>query len=115
MCGAYGFTVKDAKAVYDRFEIVNRDVDLKPSWNMRPGQIHPVVVSHSPNQLEFMFWGLIPHFAKEKNYAYKYSTINAKAETVAQLPSYRTPFRSQRCLVIATGFYEPDKANYTKS
>lgn len=54
-----------------------------------------------------MFWGLLPHFAKEENYRYK--TINARAETVAQLPTFREPLRHKRCLVPATGFYEPDK------
>ena len=42
MCGAYGFTIKDAKEVYDRFEVVNALEDLKPRWNVRPGQMNPV-------------------------------------------------------------------------
>jgi putative SOS response-associated peptidase YedK len=112
MCGAYGFSVKNAKEVYDRFAIQNTLFDLKPRWNVRPGQMNPVVTAHSPNQILRMFWGLIPHFAPEENY--KYKTINAKAETVAQLPTFREPFRHKRCLVPATGFYEPDKINKDK-
>jgi putative SOS response-associated peptidase YedK len=112
MCGAYGFSVKDAKEVYNRFDIVNTLEDFKPRFNVRPGQMNPVVISHSPNQITRMFWGLIPHFAPDENY--KYKTINAKAETVAALPSFRKPFRHQRCLVPATGFYEPDKINKSK-
>ena len=54
-----------------------------------------------------MFWGLIPFFAKDDNY--KYKTINARAETVTELPTYRKPFRKHRCLVPATGFFEWDK------
>src|SRR4051794_153534 len=114
MCGAYGFSVKDAKQVYDRFEVVNILEDFKPRYNIRPGQMNPVITSHSPNQISRMLWGLIPHFAKEKNYAYKYSTINAKAETIAQLPSYRGPLRQHRCIIPATFFYEPDKRNFDK-
>jgi putative SOS response-associated peptidase YedK len=112
MCGAYGFSVKDAKEVYDRFDIVNTLEDFKPRFNVRPGQMNPVVTAHSPNQVLRMFWGLLPHFAPDEKY--KYKTINAKAETVAQLPTFREPFRHKRCIVPATGFYEPDKIHNEK-
>jgi putative SOS response-associated peptidase YedK len=115
MCGAYGFSVKDAKQVYDRFSVVNTLEGLQPRWNVRPGQMNPVITAHSPNQISYMFWGLIPYFASDKNFTYKYKTINAKAETVAQLRTYREPLRRRRCLIPATGFYEPDKINYAKS
>lgn len=107
MCGRYGFSVKDAKEVYKRFEIVNELPDLRSRFNIAPGQMNPVITSHSPNQIQYMFWGLIPHFAHDENY--KYTTINAKAETVDKLPSFREPLRDKRCLIPATGFYEPDK------
>jgi putative SOS response-associated peptidase YedK len=113
MCGAYGFSVKDAKQVYDRFEVVNTLEDFSPRWNLRPGQMNPVITSHSPNRISRMFWGLIPFWAKDDNS--KYSTINAKAETAATLPTYREPFRHKRCLVPANGFYEPDKLHYEKA
>jgi len=112
MCGAYGFSIQDAKEVYARFEVVNQLEDLHARFNLRPGQLNPVITSHSPNHISRMFWGLIPHWAKDEKS--KYRTINAKAETVAELPTYREPFRHKRCLVPATGFYEPDKINYTK-
>jgi putative SOS response-associated peptidase YedK len=113
MCGAYGFSIPDTKNVYDRFEVVNTLADLKPRWNVRPGQLNPVITSHSPNQISRMLWGLIPHWSKTEKH--KYSTINAKAETVSQLTTYREPFRRQRCLVPATFFYEPDKMHVEKS
>ena len=112
MCGAYGFSVKDAKEVYDRFAIQNTLFDLKPRWNIRPGQMNPVITAHSQNQISRMFWGLLPHFAKDEQYRYK--TINARAETVAKLPTFREPLRNRRCLVPATGFYEPDKIHKEK-
>src|SRR4029434_10197952 len=112
MCGAYGFSVKDAKEVYDLFEVVNTLEDFKPRWNVRPGQMNPVITSASPNQISRMFWGLIPHWAKDKTAAFK--TINARAETVAEKPTYRDPLRRKRCIVPATGFYEPDKINFAK-
>jgi putative SOS response-associated peptidase YedK len=112
MCGAYGFSVKDVKKVYSRFGVQTTLFDLSPRYNIRPGQMNPVVISQSPNQIVLMFWGLIPHWAKDDSS--KYKTINARVETVAHLPTYRQPFRNKRCLVIATGFYEPDKIHYAK-
>jgi putative SOS response-associated peptidase YedK len=112
MCGAYGFSVNEAKDVYDRFEIANALADLKARWNVRPGQMNPVITTHSPNQISRMFWGLIPHWAKDKSYGYK--TINARAETVATLPTFRAPLRHKRCIIPATGFYEPDKIHFAK-
>lgn len=108
MCGRYGFSVKNAKEVYNRFEVVNELSDLRSRYNLAPGQMNPVITSHSPNQIQYMFWGLIPHFAHDENY--KYTTINAKAETVDKLSSFREPLRNKRCLIPATGFYEPDKS-----
>jgi putative SOS response-associated peptidase YedK len=107
MCGAYGFSAQDAEQVYDRFAVANTLPDFTPRYNLRPGQLNPVITSHSPNTISRMFWGLIPHFAQDVHY--KYKTINAKAETVAQLPSFREPLKTKRCLIPATGFYEPDK------
>jgi putative SOS response-associated peptidase YedK len=112
MCGAYGFSVKDAQEVYVRFNIENTLEDFRPRFNIRPGQMNPVVTSHSPNRISRMFWGLIPHFAQDKNY--KYKTINAKAETVAKLPTFRGSLRHKRCIVPATGFFEPDKKHFSK-
>ena len=49
-------------------------------------------------------WGLVPHWSKEPKI--KYSTINARVETVAEKPVYRNPFKHRRCLIPADGFYE---------
>lgn len=57
MCGAYGFSIHDAKEVYDRFAVVNRVDDLYARYNLRPGQLNPVIISHSPNHISRMFWG----------------------------------------------------------
>jgi putative SOS response-associated peptidase YedK len=57
-------------------------------------------------------WGLLPHWAKEAQIAYK--MINAKAETVAAKPAYRSPLRYRRCVVPADGFYEWRAVGKTK-
>ena len=49
-------------------------------------------------------WGLVPSWSKESKS--KYSTINARIESVADKPTYRTPFKRRRCLIPADGFYE---------
>jgi len=49
-------------------------------------------------------WGLVPHWSKESKS--KYSTINARIETVAEKPTYRTSFKRKRCLIPADGFFE---------
>lgn len=104
MCGRYGFSVKNAKEVYERFEIDNRLPELQSHYNIAPGTMQPTVTHHSPNSLQFMFWGLIPHWTQDTSMSYK--TINARAEGIENKPTYKKPFRFQRCLIPATGFYE---------
>ena len=112
MCGAYGLSVRSIQNLIDRYDIVNFLENLKPRWNIRPGQSNPVIVNQGNKEIELMTWGLLPHFAADENY--KYKTINAKAETVDTLPTFRQSFRHKRCIVPATGFYEPDKINFVK-
>jgi putative SOS response-associated peptidase YedK len=116
--GAYGLSVKTIKDIINRFdiEIENENVEgFRPRWNIRPGQHNPVVVKKAGNEknhIEMMLWGLLPHFAHDEHY--KHKPINARAETVDSLPTFRHPFHRTRCLIPFTGFYEPDKINFSK-
>jgi len=56
--------------------------------------------------VEIMRWGVLPYFAKSPAGFKGFSTINAKAETLQTNPTWRTPVRRRRCLVLADGFYE---------
>lgn len=51
-----------------------------------------------------MRWGLIPSWAKDAAIGNK--MINARAETVAEKPAFRTALKRRRCLIPADGFYE---------
>jgi putative SOS response-associated peptidase YedK len=107
MCGRYGFSVKNAKDVYERFDTYNELSDFKPRWNIAPGDLNPVITRHSPNEISRMLWGLIPYWARDDSF--KFKTINARVEGIESKATYRKPFRTRRCLVPATGFYEWDK------
>lgn len=110
MCGRYGFSVKDAREVQGRFDTLNTLEDLAPRYNIAPGQMNPVIIQDAEgNKIERMFWGLIPHWAKDDSF--KFKTINARVEGIESKPVYRTPFRTHRCLIPATGFYEWDKSH----
>lgn len=63
----------------------------------------PIITTEYPEIIEHYNWGLIPHWAKNDDI--KAITLNAKIETLTEKPSFRDAV-TQRCLVIANGFYE---------
>jgi putative SOS response-associated peptidase YedK len=78
---------------------------LEPRYNIAPSQDIAVIRNGAAGrECVLLRWGLVPAWSKEP--ATKYSTINARAETVADRPAYRAAFRRRRCLIPATGFYE---------
>jgi putative SOS response-associated peptidase YedK len=105
MCGRYalGATVEEIAA---RFGVpaTQATLRLEPRYNVAPGQANAVVTRNGGAHLELMQWGLVPSWSKEPRT--RYTTINARVETLESKPAYRKPLRSQRCLVPATGFYE---------
>jgi putative SOS response-associated peptidase YedK len=107
MCGRYNL-ITDAVALVDFFDIEQTLFDISgygPHYNIAPGQDVPLVRDGSNGrELVLARWGLVPHWSKESKT--KYSTINARAETVAEKPTYRDSFKRRRCLIPATGFYE---------
>jgi putative SOS response-associated peptidase YedK len=76
------------------------------SFNVAPTQQVPVLRLHGADpQFIHMRWGLVPFFARGE--PPKYSTINARVETFETAATYRGPWRrAQRCLQLASGFYE---------
>jgi putative SOS response-associated peptidase YedK len=75
-------------------------------YNIAPRQPVPVarLAAGGGRELLPAEWGLVPHWAKDPDSGNR--PINARAETVAEKPSFRDAFRQRRCLIPATGFYE---------
>ncbi|MFH2095982.1 MAG: SOS response-associated peptidase, partial [Bacteroidota bacterium] len=68
----------------------------------------PVITAEDPLKIQFLEWGLIPSWTKDRDAAHKLSsqTINARAETVFDKPAFRNPARYRRCIVIIDAFFE---------
>jgi putative SOS response-associated peptidase YedK len=104
MCGRY--VSPDESSIEREFNLAHSEWEFPASFNVAPTQSVPVVyIADNVRRGALMRWGLIPFFAR--GVPPKYSTINARIETVQTAASYRGPWkRSQRCLVVACGFFE---------
>ena len=81
-------------------------VNIAPRYNIAPTTMIDVVVPHETGRgLPTMRWGLIPSWWK-KTAKEAPSTFNARAETVATKPMFRTAFKRSRCLIPTSGYYE---------
>lgn len=78
--------------------------DWPERYNIAPTQ--DVLVIRHPREVVKLHWGLIPSWAKDKKIAY--STINARSDTVATKPAFRSAFKKRRCLVLALKQAYPD-------
>lgn len=104
MCGRYSL-VASIDELEGRFGFDGSDVAHSPSYNVAPTQGVLTVLAESEARCAVrMRWGLIPSWAREASIGSR--MINARAETVAEKPSFRTALRRRRCLVLADGFYE---------
>ena len=105
MCGRYA-SAEDPNSLIEFFEAVDAtEAPLPDNYNVAPTQpVYVVDEVSGPRQLRVVNWGLVPSWAKDASLAGK--LINARAETVAEKPSFRGPFAKTRCLVPATGWYE---------
>jgi putative SOS response-associated peptidase YedK len=78
---------------------------LGENYNVAPTQdIYALVGTGGAARLDAFHWGLVPSWAKDRKIGSK--MINARAETLAEKPSFKTLFRSKRCIVPMDGFYE---------
>ncbi len=103
MCGRYTLTV-DAESIQLAFNLDSAEGWLQPRYNIAPTQQVAVISDRDPKSLSFMKWGLVPSWAKDPKIGNR--MINARSETVAEKPSFRTAFKRRRCLIPADGYYE---------
>ncbi|NLC70343.1 MAG: SOS response-associated peptidase [Desulfuromonadaceae bacterium] len=106
MCGRY-FLILTLDDLIEIFG-VEKNGFLEPRYNIAPSQSVPAIrQEETGRRLVMLRWGLIPPWAKDTKIGYR--TINARSETAATLPSFRSAFRQRRCLIPALGFFEWDK------
>lgn len=106
MCGRFTLFAPYYEIV-ERFNIESalEEHQYIPSYNIAPSQqVLAVINDGKKNRLGHLRWGLIPPWAKDEKVGYK--MINARAETVAEKPSYRNAFKKKRCIIPADSFYE---------
>ena len=111
MCGRYSL-IADLGELAGRFEFDGDWEAFERRYNIAPTQEVLTVVGGEKRSGDFMRWGLIPHWAKDSKIGSR--MINARAETVAEKPSFRTALRRRRCLVLADGFYEWQRVGKNK-
>jgi putative SOS response-associated peptidase YedK len=95
----------------EHFEV--SEPELLPRFNIAPTQKVAVVrAKEEGRELVFLRWGLIPSWAKEKSIGAK--LINARAETAAEKPGFRSAFKHRRCLIPSDGLFEWKKEDGQK-
>ena len=107
MCGRFTRTVSVAAAA-EAFGVDEISSDLKASYNIAPTQKVAVIVKDGKKKLIEVRWGLVPSWAKDISIGNQ--MINARAETITQKASFKNAFKKRRCLIVADGFYEWQKA-----
>jgi putative SOS response-associated peptidase YedK len=112
MCGRFTLTVS-ARVLSDLFD-VPEVAEFEPRYNIAPTQ--PVLAARSRDgenrELATMRWGLIPHWAKDAKIGAR--MINARGETVATKPAFRSAVKRRRCLIPSDGFFEWQKVGSRK-
>lgn len=102
MCGRY--TLRASPEVLSLAFHITAAPELRPRYNIAPTQEVAVVAGDAPHQLQWMRWGLVPAWAKDV--AIGNRMINARGETLAEKPAFRSALKRRRCLVLADGFFE---------
>ena len=112
MCGRFTLT-PELKVLAERFSVSpTPTADYNPRYNIAPTQPVIVIGSDGQRSMKTMKWGLIPSWAKDPNIGNR--MINARAETIAEKPSFRDALQKRRCLIPADGFYEWQKLGKVK-
>jgi putative SOS response-associated peptidase YedK len=112
MCGRFAlWTPPGTITKYFKVSVAR---DILPRYNIAPGQnILVIRQTNATQRLPVLIrWGLIPSWAKEESVGFK--MINARAESIMEKPAFKAAFKSRRCLIPASGFYEWKKEGSSK-
>jgi putative SOS response-associated peptidase YedK len=103
MCGRFTqhHTIDE---IIERFEVAVVEYEAELSYNIAPTQTVTAIVQNHEREMVGLRWGLIPFWAKDAKIASQ--LINARAETLAEKPSFKHALAKRRCLIPADGFYE---------
>jgi putative SOS response-associated peptidase YedK len=102
MCGRYSVIPK-AKGETRVAKLLEKHLK-EAHYNSAPSQNLPVITQDKPDTIQFFSWGLQPFWAKDSKSIKR--SINARAETLTEKPSFRNLLKSKRCLVPADSFFE---------
>lgn len=103
MCGRFALGV-DVTKLKQEFPWLELPENLADSYNIAPTQDVAVVTNTGKPRVEFFRWGLVPFWAKDPSIGNK--MINARAETLAEKPSFKHAFKRRRCIIFANGYFE---------
>jgi putative SOS response-associated peptidase YedK len=103
MCGRFTLTL-DPADLQDSFPEFSFPAKGVPRFNIAPSQPILCLPNNGTNKADFLIWGLIPSWAKDPSIGNR--MINARAETLAEKPSFRSAYKYHRCLIFADGFFE---------
>ena len=103
MCGRYTLHHSPGE-IAERFDVEVFPELAPPRFNIAPTQIVPVIRQEGGREMIGCKWGLVPSWAKDPAIGNK--MINARAESLAEKPSFRNALAKRRCLIPADGFYE---------
>jgi putative SOS response-associated peptidase YedK len=109
MCGRYSLATPAQNDLRARFAL-GESLEIRQRFNVAPGDDIVAVTTSKDGEPrgDLLRWGLVPHWAKDPKTGFK--MINARAETLGEKPAYRDALKTRRCLVVADGFYEWQKA-----
>jgi len=107
MCGRFSLST-DAEHVAEYFDLRGQ-FELFPRYNIAPTQPMAIVrenrdANSNDRELTMVHWGLVPRWAKDV--AVGNRMINARSETAAEKPAFKSAMKYRRCLIPADGFYE---------
>src|SRR6185295_12581285 len=108
MCGRYALFALPSEIIQEILGFVPIDEHglILPRWNIAPTQRAPVfrLGADGKRELAALRWGLVPAWAEDLKFGAR--CINARSEEAAKKPAFRSAWKSRRCLVPTSGFYE---------